>query len=268
MDINFTMGDILKSIPENILEYFLSPKQSGYDVPKTLLYALLLVGAAYAVYRVLKRLKIGINRNLAVAVSPYVALGSALRVLQDAGTVDSYFFVTPGIYVLVAGITISALMISYVLQRKMGVSYYKTCFIIGIFTLPFVLSHVIVQNIYGGLLVAAFISPWVLVIGTKRLRWAAENKIVTLLHMFDATTTFVSLHFFGYLEQHVLPNVFINSLGPISFIPLKALVIISTLVAIDRFSNDKEFNTYIKIIIGILGAATGIRDFISLLAFV
>lgn len=262
------MADLVKSISDNILEYFLSPKQSGYDAPKTLLYALLFVGAAYGIYRGLKRLKVAINRELAIAVSPYVVFGSALRVLQDSRIVDSYFFVTPGIYVLVAGIAMSAIMFSYVLQRKLGISYYKTSFVIGLLALPFVLSHILVQNLYGGLLVAAFMLPWIVVLGTKKLRWAAENKIVMLLHMFDATTTFVSLHFFGYFEQHVLPNVFINSLGPFSFIPLKAIIIVAALLAIDRFSSDKEFNTYIKIIMGILGAATGIRDFISLLAFV
>jgi uncharacterized membrane protein len=262
------MVDFSKLFSEYNLDYFLAPKQTGYDVPKTLLYAIVLVVAAYYIYKILKKLKVKINRELAIAVSPYVVLGAMIRVLQDAGTIDSYLFMTPGIYFFVFGITFSVLVVSYFVERRFGIGYYKISFVVGLFLLSFALSHLYFSNFYGGFLVGLFFVPWICIIGIKRIRWAVENKIVTLVHLFDATTTFVSLQFFGYYEQHVLPTALINALGPFSFIVLKVVAIVAMLVIIDRFSNDKDFNNYIKLIIGILGAATGTRDFISLLSMI
>jgi uncharacterized membrane protein len=84
--------------------------------------------------------------------------------------------------------------------------------------------------------------------------------------MFDATATFVAMNYFGYGEQHVLPRYIINLSGtPFSFIILKIIAIVLILIGIDKYSKDKEFNNYIKLIIGIIGAATGLRDFLGLI---
>ncbi len=253
-------------LTKDLIDYFLAPKQTGYDVPKTLLYSLVLVAAAYAIYEALKKLNIKIDKRLAVAVSPYIIFGSALRVLQDAAVIDSYFFMTPGIYVLVFGATFCALLVSIALQKKFGVPYYKTAFIFGLLLLPFTLTQLDFSNFYGAGLVILFFLPWIFVFKIVKRKWSAENKIVAGLHIFDATTTAVALNFFGYYEQHILPTIFIGMFGPFSFVALKAVAVVVVLVLIDRVSDDKKFNNYLKLIIGILGAATGSRDFITLLA--
>jgi len=86
--------------------------------------------------------------------------------------------------------------------------------------------------------------------------------------MFDATTTFTSLQFFNYREQHVVPSLFINLFSPVSFIILKAVAVVAILILIDKYSEDKEFANYLKLLIGILGGATSLRDFTRLVAFV
>ncbi len=278
--VDISKIDISRFFAKENLDYFLAPKQTGYDITKTLLYALILVVAIYFIYKILyeknkdklKKFKIKIDQRLAIAVAPYVVFGGAIRVLQDAGVVNSYFFMTPGIHILVFGIIFSALLASFVFQKKFSIPYYKTMFLFGILLLPFTLLQLNFSNFYGAVLVLLFFIPWVIIfkspILSKLSKWSKENKIVTLIHIFDATTTAVALYFFGYYEQHVLPTAFINILGPFSFIPLKAVAIIIVLILIDRLSDDKEFNNYLKLVIGILGAATGSRDFISLLAMV
>ena len=89
---------------------------------------------------------------------------------------------------------------------------------------------------------------------------------MTLIQLFDGTATFVALNFFGYYEQHIIPTFIINLFGPISFIFIKLITVVAILVLIDRISPDKEFNNYLKLIIGILGGATGSRDFLALIA--
>jgi uncharacterized membrane protein len=49
---------------------------------------------------------------------------------------------------------------------------------------------------------------------------------------------------------------------------LKAVAIIAILILIDKFSKEKEYSNYLKLVIGILGAATSLRDFTRLVAFV
>jgi len=252
-----------------LAEYFLAPKSSGYDVPKTLTYALVLVAAVYVLYRILRKLGIRADKRLAIAVSPYVVLGAAVRVLEDAGTLpDSFLFVTPMIYVLIFCVTSAVLLVSLLAQKKFGVPYHKPVFLAGVLILPFVLSHLPVANLQAAAIVFVFFAPWAFVF--RFVKWSGQNKAVTLLHVFDSTTTAVAMQFFGYYEQHVLPTVVIGALGPFSFVFVKLVAVVAILVAIGKFSGkdaeSKEFADYLKLVIGILGAATGTRDFITLVA--
>lgn len=235
----------------------------GYNPVNTIAYAIILVFFAIIVFEILKRLKIRIDKRLALAVSPFVVFGSSVRVLKDAGILTEYIFITPGIYFLTFGITFLTLIISIILQRKKGIPYFKTMFLIGLILICPVLGFLKYRNFIGVGYVLLWFTPWIIIL--KTISWLSENKAITGVHMFDATTTFVSLNYFGYYEQHVLPRYIIELFGTsFSFIILKFIVIVSILLLIDNFSDDREFNNYIKLIIAILGAATGTRDFLRL----
>jgi uncharacterized membrane protein len=187
-------------------------------------------------------------------------------VLEDAGLTESYLFITPGIYVFVSSVLFIVLLVSIVLQKKFKIEYYKSVFIIGLLLLPFTLSQLNFTNLQAVGIIALILAPLIAVFKFKLVKWPASNKIVLLLQIFDATTTFVAISLFGYSEQHVLPTFFINIFGPISFVILKIVAVFSALYLIDKFAADREFGLYLKLIIGILGAATGTRDIISLAA--
>jgi len=248
---------------QDVLDYFLLPTKSGYDAPKTLVYALALVLAVYVGFKILKKLRIKIDRRFALAASPYVVFGGALRVLQDTGIVNSILFVTPHIYTFVASITACIFLISLLLEKKKGIPYFKLPFVCGLVLFAFTLAYIVPVNFYGTILVAIFFLPWVLAFAL--IKWGPSNRIVTSIHMFDATTAFVAINFFGYGEQHIFPRFLISSFGPLSFIFVKLIAVVSILLIIDKFSEDKEFNNYLKLVIGILGGATSSRDFIALL---
>jgi len=254
---------------QEIIDYFLTPTATGYTVSKTLAYSLVLIVAVYGIFRLLKKLGIKVDKKLVISIIPFIVFGSTLRVIQDAGLVDSYFFVTPGIYLLVFIMAFSSIMVSAILDKKYSMPYYKTSFILGVISLPFLFARLdILANLEGCGLVLLMFLPWIIL--AKLHTWSLENKIVTLLHVFDSTVTAVSMKFFGYYEQHVFPTYFINIFGPFSFIFLKLAVIGSVLMIIDRIAKDEEiddeFVFYVKLVIGILGAATGARDFITLVS--
>jgi uncharacterized membrane protein len=68
--------------------------------------------------------------------------------------------------------------------------------------------------------------------------------------------------------MHVLPNFLIESFGPISFIFLKAFVVFSVLILLDKFLKNGEERNFIKLIVGTLGASTGMRDSLRILLLV
>jgi uncharacterized membrane protein len=94
--------------------------------------------------------------------------------------------------------------------------------------------------------------------------FSPENSTLLSVHMLDSSATFVSVMFFGYYEQHPVPRLFIESIGPWTFFALKLAVLIPSLYIIDRYAEDGEFKNFLKIIILILGLAPGLRDMIRL----
>lgn len=259
----------LQDIADKLAEYFLQPKASGYDVPKTLTFALVLVAAVYGLYRLLRRLGVKADVRLAVAVAPYVVLGATVRVLEDAHALpDSFLFVTPMIYILIFSVTFAVLLASLLAQRRFGLAYHKPLFLAGVLMLPFALARLPAGNLQAALPALVLFAPWVF--GSRFVKWSKENKLVTLTHMLDSTVTAVSMQFFGYSEQHVLPTAIIGVFGPFSFVAVKIVAVVAILAAIDRFTGkderSRDFANYVKLVIGILGAATGTRDFITLLA--
>ena len=245
------------------LIYYKFCTSAGYTTETTIILSITTVIFVYLLYKVLGKLRIRIDKRLALAASPFVLIGSSLRVLKDAGYLTDCIFQTPGIYFLIFGVTFITILISLFFERKKKIPYYKITFIVGLILLAPILGILNYRNFIGLGYVIIFFAPWILILWF--IPWSKENKVVTGLQMFDATATFVALNYFGYWEQHVLPRFIIDLSGtPFSFIILKIIAVVLILFGIDKYSNDKEFNNYIKLIIGIIGAATGLRDFISL----
>ena len=252
---------------QNLFEYFFYPKATGYDVPKTIIYSAILVVAIYLIFLALKKLKVKIDQRLFVGIAPYIGFGATLRVLQDAGIVNSFLFVTPGIYFLVFSIFFVLLLICLFIEKKRGIYYFKILFLIGLLLFAFSLAFIRPINFEGVFLVIVFYLPWLAMIYLFK-KWSSLNRAVLSVQVLDANITFISINFFGFGEQHVLPTFLMNLFGPISFVFVKLIAIITILVLIDRISKDKEFNNYLKLIIAILGASTATRDFIALSTFI
>lgn len=250
---------------DEVIGYFTDPTAVGYTPEKTAVFAILLVVAVYAIYEILKKMKIEADYKFAIGVIPYVALGSTIRVLRDANYVfTSDLFVTPGIYFVTFFIALAGLLIALALNRKFGIPYFKIFFTIGLLAFAVFVSFLNFVNLQGFLLVSLFYLPWLIIL--YKIKWNAPNKLATAAQMFDATSTYVAIQYFGYYEQHFIPSIFINIFSPASFIFLKIIGIVVILLLIDKFKGDREFNNYLKLIIGILGLGTGTRDFLRLLA--
>ena len=254
------------SIEDFFQTYFVNPitLNQGYNAINTGTYAIILVIAAYLIYKILRRLHVKIDKKLGISVAPYVLLGSSSRLLVDSGITNTFLLITPLIYVVIFAIAFATLLLSKFLEKKFKIPYYKIMTSIGIVLTLFPLSLLKIGNPNALLYVIAFYAPWPILF--YFIKWSQSNKAVVSIQMFDATNTAIALQFFGYSEQHVVPRMFIGLLSPWVFIPIKLIAVIAVLILIDRYSDDKEFNNYLKLVIAILGGATSVRDFLRLIS--
>ena len=90
------------------------------------------------------------------------------------------------------------------------------------------------------------------------------NLSILLAHLLDAST-FIAVDYYGYAEQHVLPNA-LTQLADTAIImyPLKIAVILPALYVIDTYVEDRTIRNMLKLAIFILGLAPGLRNFLSL----
>jgi len=278
----------------NLLEeYFLSPVlQNGWFNPvNTIAYSILLVIAVWIVYRLVIKMKIPIDSRLALALLPFIFWGSSTRVLHDSAVAgvlqntiyESPFFVTPGSYFITFGLALGVLILSLLIQKFSKHPYWKPMFVIGfilcawnvyMLRLPYLLPLALVVpmalfwtgiSYLPKIIISKLNFPKKYMKQISRL-FSKENMGILGSHYLDASATFFALSMFGYLEQHVVPRLLMPFMGPVSMFLLKTVVIFPVLYLIDRYSEDKSMNNFLKIVILILGLAPGLRDVIRMMA--
>jgi uncharacterized membrane protein len=234
--------------------------------------------------------------EFALAVAPYIALGGILRawedliefthsipqlfspfILTDAfGTARNLLFITPLIYVFMFVLALAALLVAKLIERYATFPYHKTWLSIGALFCLLGISQLRLTNTFALLVMLGIFGVWALVIAGSRIAFSSigvvrktltkENTLL-LVHMFDATTTFVALQFFPYFEQHVVAGTAISFLGPAGIFVLKLPVVAAVLYYLDKELSkpeDLEKRTFIKIAILVLGLGPGLRNFLRL----
>jgi uncharacterized membrane protein len=253
---------------DNFLEYlkFLAKPaiETGYTWDKTLIYGIILIVAVFLIFKMLKKLKVKIDGKFSLSIFPFVLFGGVLRVLRDLGILTSFLFATPYIYLLVASITILTLLISLLLERKFGISYHKLIFLTGFILFSIAVAEISKFDFIRAVYVLTFFFPFFVFISL--IKWSKANKAVTLIQTLDGITTFVSINFFGYGEQHILPSFIIQTFGTFTFPLIKIIAIVLALILIDKFFEDREMKNFVKLCIAILAGGTSTRDFTCLLS--
>lgn len=250
------------------LDYFLYPKKTGYTFDKTLVYGIVFITIAYLIYIFLKKLKIKIDRRLAIAILPFILFGSTLRVYEDLEIAFSYWIVTPGIYFLICFMALSSIIFGKFLEIKFRVPYEKVPFIIGIILWSITFIALPIQNYLPLTFLLIFFTPFFLfsILLKKTILKKIEDFLVLNIQTYDSIVTFIALIFFGLEEQHVLPSYLFNFFGPEIFPVTKFLTTLIVLFVINKLIEDENFKKYVKMLIAILGLATGTRDLILLLS--
>ena len=270
------MATVDSFLPDFIQTYFFS----GYTVFNTVIYTLILVLFILAIIKLFKKIEID-PLSLIYSVIPFIVFGCLIRALVDNGIFPkTVFLITPGIYILIGIATIASFLFSIELYKRKNIDYRYTLFIIGLVLLMPIIFFIPQLNakpmiyVFTTFIIASLTVYVLLIIGEKLFKNYSSivklfsdkiNRVILMVHMFDASTTIVAVEQFNYYEQHVLPNV-LNQLFDTYFtvFPMKIIVILSVLYIIDQYFDDLTIKNLLKLTVFVLGMAPGTRNFLTL----
>ena len=256
---------ILDYIQENFI--YLHP---GYTVLNTVVFGIILGISILLIIKMFEYIKKD-PADLMIPLVPFIFFGSSARALVDNNIYPlTYLLVTPGIYVLTGLMAIGTVLASVLLERKTKFDFRYTIFAVGaVLCMP----NIIFMGPVNIIATLQVLGVWALISSIfilLRNKWALLkdkfNLSVLMAHLFDASSTYIAVDFYGYNEQHVLPNALTGLVGSaIVMFPLKIAVILGALYIIDTYIEDRTVANMLKLAIFILGLAPGLRNFLSLI---
>lgn len=214
------------------------------------------------------------DKYFAVSLAPAVVFGIAVRVLADAGFYmkSDWWSVTPGIYLTACAFGAAYFATSLYAQKKSGIEYWKLSLFIGMLVLPYFLLNLVAymkhpSRIFYPFFLAALISGLVYFISSlwekTRIFRSKENLAIIFAHLFDGSGTFIGMEYFGFSEEHIIPELLINLVGnAVIMIPLKLAIILAAVYLIEKWKEEGVDLYYgmIKITLFILGIGPGTRN--------
>lgn len=262
-----------------INEYFINPiaTGSGYNIVNTSAFALAFVAVVAFTILFFRKSGIRIDRKFFVGIFPFIILGSVCRSLEDAAVLGGFWFVTPGIYVLIYTTVLVSLAFSLCLEKSLKIPYWKTMVSAGTILAFYSLSFVKIAYFQPLLYVTALSAGFFMLIFAARkflkpTILSRENSVIILSHLFDASTTFTAvelsslwLYGTGYVEQHVLAGFLMGTFGNWAIFFLKLAVIPVALFIIDRNVDEKNSRNFLKLAVFILGFGPGLRNLLSMM---
>lgn len=266
----------MSALSEFVHRYYIDPivYDTGYNVVNTLTWAFILGLSLFGVYRLLKRLGVRIDDGFLLALAPYIAMGSLLRVVEDASIVRpplSYVLITPLIYFLIFGVAFGVLAACVFVwgaaSTRMRVAYGLCGAVVDIGLLALLLHTTRgegwVPMTIVGLSLVAFSAVFVSLRPFSNLLRRPINAAIIWAHMFDASSTFVGVDFLGYVEKHVVPTFIIEHVHTaVVMYPLKLGIYLPVLYVIDVHMRDenRDFIQLLKLTLLVLGLAPAMRN--------
>ncbi len=272
-------------------EYFLEPAMNpgiqGYNLVNTAVYgAILILLAFFVVYPFLDKKKVKFDYRFALAVIPFILIGTALRAINSARLLPGigktlnplelgFWTFTPGVWFAIFGLVIVGLIIAWQAEKKNKMEFNKALGITGIIfaVVPvlFVLANF--SNWSGFILVSLAIIAisGAIAIALKKIK--ATEKLTTKMNLFamagqviDSSATVFAVFTLNFTEQHPLSDAILKIpvIGPIAFLALKVALVLVILNFVEKEIKRENLRGFIKLFIIILGFATGLASVLKI----
>ncbi|HWQ48707.1 MAG TPA: DUF63 family protein [Methanosarcina sp.] len=282
------MSFSIDNISQFINTYYLEPIRGdeGYNPVNTLTWAIILGICIFGVFKLLEKLEVKITPRFIASVLPFVLAGSSLRVIEDSPSdifhpPFSYLLITPNIYFLVFAITVGFLWISIRMQKAGFVKDFHLTF--AGFGLAWFFVNLAVLLHFDNIVVP-YVPLFVIGAGTgltfifylvarhfkSSIFTDPLNLSILMVHLMDASSTYIGVDQLGYFEKHVVPTYLINLTGTaLVMYPLKLIIFVGVLYVLDtQFEDDERslnLKTLIKMVILILGLSPATRNTIRMM---
>jgi uncharacterized membrane protein len=256
--------------------YFIEPVMSsqGYNIYNTIIYAILFIAGLYLAVKLFKRIELRPGEELFWSLVPFVVLGGVVRALGQLTYVrgegllpPSFWFFTPGIYVLIASFALISLLVCF---RLRGKEYQGLMQLFGTAPTLIGLLYIFTQasNIRDFFIII-LVSMLVGLVLYGPLKGFAQrlltkpNALIIGGFVLDTTTTTIASAYLGYVPEHVLTGI-ISSANPFLFLAFKLILILAALYYIESDSNENE-KWILKLALLILGLPHGVHDSLQIL---
>jgi uncharacterized membrane protein len=242
----------------------------GYTVLNTIVFGVILGICILVIIKMFKYIKKD-PAELMIPLIPFIFFGSSTRALVDNNIYPlTYLLVTPGIYILTGAMAIITVLIAVFVEKKANFDFRYFIFIVGVLLC---IPNILFMGPVNLIATIQVVGIWALISSIFVLlknKWELLNNrfnlSVLMAHLFDASSTFVAVDYYGYYEQHVLPSALTTLFGTAAIMfPLKIGVILGALYIIDTYIEDRTIANMLKLAIFILGLAPGLRNFLSLI---
>lgn len=254
----------------NWTSFFYENFVSGWNHPEmyslidTGTYVVLAVILVYLTYKLLKN-RVVFSYETVFELVPFIVLGSIVRVFADYGVYPRFFFtVTPGVWIVFLALIVVSLILDSRFKTKGLITVIAP--LLGIIPHLFFIK---VANPTAPLIFALIyilsLVPFILL--RKRFALLSDNFnfVAIASQLFDATSSFVNVDFFNYVEIHVVGGFFSNifNSGFVMY-PIKLIVLLPVLYLLDK-EEDTNYKNFLKLIVCVLGLGPGIRNLITVI---
>jgi uncharacterized membrane protein len=250
----------------------------GYYQPQDyVIYIGILIVVIWLLLKVFSRIKL--DKKFVYAISPYIIVGVLIRVFADTHTVEfnQWWSVTPGVYILAMMIAWTGVGIGYLVQKVAKIGYHITSFVLGA-ALALILFWKLTEyminpaTIFYTLAMALCLTFGVYVVSVLLKSQLFQNKynlLIMFAHLLDGTSTFIAHDYYGFYEEHILPNIFIDLAGDSAaiMIPIKIIIVTLTLYFMKKWyeeepKTERNRTIYImlRLLIFIVGFGPGARN--------
>jgi len=274
-----------------IYDYFVkpivSPETQGYNLVNTVVYIVLLVIACSIIYFVLRK-KVVFDKKFFLALIPYILFGISMRVVMhqiEAGLLIlpgiiktanplelGFWFFTPGIWILTFALVVVGLLLG-TMWKKLNTKRLMAFGIIAcILPLIFNLMHFDNTLVFVGTAALIAVVAYGLCQGINRftkykILHDSLNLFIVAGQAIDGISSSIAISFFAFSEQHVVSNILLD-IHPAVFVIVKLIIAVLICWSLDDYvkENPKRKNLvgFIKVIIAILGFATGLASLFKL----
>jgi len=258
-----------------------------YNAVNTAAYAVVVIAAAFLIYRSIRKMKVGIDSDFFLAASSFVVFGGLFRVLEDAFVSPVtrctsampfeivFWLVSPGIYFLVFFAFVAGAWLSRAIAAKLKKNWKHLLFWLGIVLSELTALILLVfvpkiENPLLGLFIFCLAAvSWLVFIFFTGSRGGGkpasfEESSAFFSHALDGAATFVGTSFAGYSEQHVVGNFIIGATGSSLWFFAAKLAFAGLVIFIARKElskpSEQEEKTFFLLLITIFGLAPGVRD--------